>query len=345
MPKTIVTPELASTLKLIRLQSGIQAKALAEHIGKSSAYISKLEKGEIKTVSEETIDKILEFLVTDEEERESLAERIYSLLEVKLTKKDIEEQIWFANFDTVYRELPVPPQLIDIFNQKLSSLNRSREYLLKRINGNEALSENEINDPNIEFNRWYSASNDGKVSSIKIKLDIDLVDDILEQRVSKAPYIVIFSIALYILKIEQYGDRVLLTQQENMLLMDNATAFLNSFKFYSLIEKNRILSRAQTSEETECLLDSFDSENLRIISSILSQLKIASEIDVTLTNERLQSFDDNLQSDCWFMLKLISLRFSSLKKLSVSTKKELLDEIETLIEKYASGDMRKIETY
>ena len=45
MPRAVVTPELTEILRSIRLQNKIQAKLLAEHIGKSPAYISKLESG------------------------------------------------------------------------------------------------------------------------------------------------------------------------------------------------------------------------------------------------------------------------------------------------------------
>ena len=47
MPRAIVTPELTETLRGIRLQNKIQAKNLAAHIGKSPAFISKLESGNI----------------------------------------------------------------------------------------------------------------------------------------------------------------------------------------------------------------------------------------------------------------------------------------------------------
>ena len=42
--------ELASTLKSIRIQYNVTAKSVAEYIGKSQSYISKLEKAEIKTI-------------------------------------------------------------------------------------------------------------------------------------------------------------------------------------------------------------------------------------------------------------------------------------------------------
>ena len=51
--------------------------------------------------------------------------------------------------------------------------------------------------------------------------------------------------------------------------------------------------------------------------------------------------------DLWFMLKLISFNFSSMDDLSTTLKKELLNEIEELIQKYNSlpTAQKKVETY
>ena len=42
MPKYAVTPVLADTIKTVRLQNHVPSKAVAEHIGKSQSYMSKL---------------------------------------------------------------------------------------------------------------------------------------------------------------------------------------------------------------------------------------------------------------------------------------------------------------
>ena len=40
MAKFDVTPELATTIKTVRIQNHITSKSVAEHIGKSQAYMS-----------------------------------------------------------------------------------------------------------------------------------------------------------------------------------------------------------------------------------------------------------------------------------------------------------------
>ena len=63
MPRAIVTPELAETLRGIRLQNKIQAKSLAAYIGKSPAFISKLESGNIQTIDTKELYSILQRIV------------------------------------------------------------------------------------------------------------------------------------------------------------------------------------------------------------------------------------------------------------------------------------------
>ena len=50
MPRAIVTPSLSETIRSIRQQNKILANKVAAYVGKSPAYISKLENGDIKTI-------------------------------------------------------------------------------------------------------------------------------------------------------------------------------------------------------------------------------------------------------------------------------------------------------
>ena len=112
MPRAIVTPELTETLRGIRLQNKIQAKNLAAHIGKSPAFISKLESGNIQTIDTKELYSILQF-ISGENSSTELAEQIYASLRFKYSSKEIEEQLWFTNYDTVECLLPIPEALID----------------------------------------------------------------------------------------------------------------------------------------------------------------------------------------------------------------------------------------
>lgn len=63
MARYDVTPELASIIKSTRIVNNVTAKSVAEHIGKSQSYISKLEKGGIKSIEENELISIFKFIL------------------------------------------------------------------------------------------------------------------------------------------------------------------------------------------------------------------------------------------------------------------------------------------
>lgn len=349
MPKTLVTPELAATLKTVRTQKGIQAKDLAKHIERSNAYITKLEKAELKYIDNDLLDKIFAYLLGDDLDNDTIAKKIHEIQNPQTSNEEaLEKQMWFLNFDTVLRRIPIPEKLISFIVEKINSNHIDRNILLNRINANEALTDDQINDENIEFNRWFSFNlGDLKTNRIKIKLSEQRFNAILDKEDLFSPYIFVFCILLYVLKIEKYGNRTKITFDENTELMDLTTQLLNEYRFYSLIEKNKLIASAENQEQINEIWNSFDTENQEIISDILTGFQYASELDIANTNPRLKGFSENMHWDLWFMLKLVSFNFASLDDLSTTIKKELLTEIEELIQKYNSlpTAQKKVETY
>ena len=347
MPRAIVTPELTETLRSVRISKKIQAKALAEHIKKSPAYISKLERGGIQTIDTEELYSILKF-ITNQEDLIGLAEQIYKSLKLKYTRKEIEDQLWFTNFDTVECLIPIPGSLIEEMNARITALDITRQYLNARINANEALSKTDIEDKSIAYNQWYHQKEiGGNAQSIKIKLSDTRLDDILDGKVDIAPYVFVFCIAFYLLKIEKYGDTAVISDEENSALMKETTSYLNHHKFYSISEKNALVSEQSSRDDLYSLLSSFDNDNINIINDILSGFRFASAQNIKSTNEQLKYFCQNMHWDLGFMLALISRDFKILDKTSVSNKKKLLQEIDNLIKKYADlpDEQNRIEEY
>ena len=347
MPRAIVTAGLGETIRNLRLQNKIQAKQLAAHIGKSPAFVSKLENGSIQSIDSEELITILRF-VAGEESQTELAEKIYKSLKLKYSAKEIEEQLWFVNYDTVNCVLPMPETLIDDLNGRIGRLGITRQYLLDRINANEALSDEERADNSISYNQWYHPKQKKDLEqSIKIQLSENRLNRILDKGYAAAPYVFIFCILFYLLKIEQYQDVVPISEEQNAALMKETTSVLNSHKFLSISEKNRLLSEKQSQEEIQDILNSFDKDNIEILNDIISGFKVASEQNIIATNRQLKAFGKNMRWDLGFMLRIISMDFSSLKDTSVSNRKKLLSEIEALLVKYSElpEDQNRIETY
>lgn len=348
MARVIVTPELAETLRSMRLQNKIQAKVLAEHIEKSPAYISKLESGNIQSIDNHELHSILQFISCTDSSPDVIAEKIYASLKFKYTKQEIEEQLWFTNFDTVERKIPIPESLVDAIKTRMQSLGITREQLLRRINSNEALTEEENNDDSISYNQWYHQSRiGGSAQSIKMRMNPKQLDAILDKEVDVSPYVFVFSVMLYVLKAEQFGDQVKISDEDNKELMAKTADMLNQHKFFSITEKNALISEKETQDEIFELLSAFDRDNIEIINDIISGFKFATECNIKDTNIQLRNFRDNMLWDLGFMIKIISLDYKALEKISVSNKRNLIAAIEKLIFDYSQipENMNKIETY
>ena len=348
MARVIVTPELADTLRSIRLQNKIQAKILAKHIEKSPAYISKLESGNIQSIDNHELHSILQFISCADNSLDDIAEKIYASLKYKFTKKEIEEQLWFTNFDTVERKIPIPASLVDVINAHVESLGITHEQLLGRINANEALEDEENNDDSIPHNQWYHQGRiGGSAQSIRMQMSLKQLDDILNMEADVSPYIFVFATMFYILKTETYGSQVKISDEDNKELMAKTTAMLNQHKFFSIAAKNALLFERETQEEVFELFNTFDHDNMEIINKILSGFKFATEYNIKETNTQLKSFCDNMQWDLGFMLKLVSLDYKALEKTSVSNRRNLITAIEKLVLDYSQipENKNKIETY
>ena len=347
MPRAVVTSSLAETLRSLRVQHKIQAKQLASHIGKSPAFISKLENGSIQTIDTEELYSILQF-VSGEESQLDLAEQIYKTLTLKYSRKEIEEQLWFVNYDTVECLLPIPDSLVDEINSRIERLGISHHYLAERINANEALSDEERTNELIPYNQWYhSEKSDGSTQSIKIRLPEERLNRILEKGFEAVPYVFIFCILFYLLKIEKYKDTTTITLEQYQETIQKTTSILNSYKFLSISERNRLLSEKQSKEEIQEILSSFDKDNISILNDIILGFSFASDHNIISTNEQLKAFGENMHWDLGFMLRIISMNYSCLKGTSVSNKKNLLSEIESLIKRYSElpDDQNRIELY
>ena len=103
-----------------------------------------------------------------------------------MDSKDLEDQTWFMNFDTVERRIPIPNGLIDYINKKISDLGLTISYVVDYVNKNEDLldiiSEHKIDINKYESNLWHTEYIDGKpISFIVMKLNLNDIIDILEK--------------------------------------------------------------------------------------------------------------------------------------------------------------------
>lgn len=345
MSRVIITNELSDTIRDFRIRNNIQSTDLSLQLNKSPAFVSRIEKGKVKTIDSETLYKLLKCLIREESDTQ-IAEDIYRSLTIRYSSEEIKKQLWFTNFDTVKCYIPIPSSLIDDINDKISLMDISREYLLYRINTNEAIPDDEINDTSIPNNIWYISNKDGRIN-IKVLIKSEILNAILDKVKISMPYIYIMAISYYLFKIEKYGEKTEITNDEYFELMEKVTEYLNSFKFYSVSEKNKLLASSKSQEEYRQILNSFDVENYELVNRILSLIRYASDRNITDTNDKLKLLYKNMSWDLGFMLKALSLDYYKLDSLSFTEKKSLIGEINDLISSYLKESEHKppIEYY
>ena len=339
MARYDVTPELASIIKSTRIVNNVTAKSVAEHIGKSQSYISKLEKGGIKSIEENELISIFKFILVSEENFQdflsnSLSE-IISSTTLRYNDDEINNQCWFLNFDQTLRLIPIPPKIIDELNTKIKDNNISIDYLCERINGNEALSSEIKNVDSYPYNQWFPIVEKGEIKSTSIKMKVEKSDifNILAKNTLSANYVTILSIVFYINLITKY-NKTNISEEKYKDTMSYSKKYLSNYHFYTLMEKYLLEATAKNEKEREMLLSEFDKKNSDTINKIINNFQILSDIDMLKTTEYLSLFQKNLDCDSGFILRLISLDFYKILDISVDQKKQLLNEIRELIEKY-----------
>ncbi len=348
MARIYVTPELGEAIKSIRTQNKITGKSVAERINKSSTFITRLENASIETIDEADLWAIFEFICKDKLDQNETIERIYETLKIKYSPEDIQKQVWFENFDTVVRQIPIPAELIDEINERIQKNSIDPAYLLRRINANEDLSDEEVNNDH-PFNTWWARDNaPTDATSIKIKIAENDFYDILSKKKDTASYVFVLAIAFYLIKIEKFDDLIKFESvEDHNLVMSDANNLLIKYKFHTISLREQLLANAKTKEEYSELLSNFEIANIAVVNNILKSISYYSDRNIKLANNQLDLFNKNISWDIGFMMKLVSLDFNSIGNASHFCKSELIKKIEDLISEtnQMTQAEKSIETY
>lgn len=348
MAKVEVTPILADSIKTLRTQKGISSRRIASTIGRSPSYFSKIENGNIKSIDKSELDRIFDVITGDDRSLDKQIDSLYATLKIKYSAEEIKEDLWFLNYDTVRRYIPIPSELIDDINNRIVQSQISIDYLVERINGNDDIPPKYRTDPEYDFNEWqvYGKDIPGE-QYIKMSVSTQQIEKILKKETKASNYVTILGIAYYLTKIEKYKDLQELPYDESKRLMEGTVNYLNSHKFYSIAEKERLLSHATSTEDRQRILTSFDKENMDLINDMLSGFKVFSELNIEFTNKQLTAFIANLHWDASLMLNLIGIPFNELERISFTLKQEMLTDIKQIVKKYQDipDEEKSIETY
>lgn len=338
--KIKLSESIGLQLKEFRTQHQIKAKDIADFIGKSPAYISKLEKGQITQINKEELVKITNFITNSNEGYYLFCEKIAS----SAKPKELEQDNFLLNFDLIDRKLPISNELINEIRERMTALNISIDDLTEYINQNEDLgpdflSEHRININSIEKNIWipYQEADFTEASRNFILLEYkkEKIENFINGELSKCEYMLPFAILHHLLKISYKRDGKTLDEDSIKNCQDEAEQILLKHKFYSLSVQSRLSTQSHTEEEYKSLLSNFDIDNMQYISQILKAIQFLSSYDVEYTNKKLKIIVENFKEcDISFSLAFMATPLLGIKELQPSMKKEFLNEVIKLIAKY-----------
>jgi transcriptional regulator with XRE-family HTH domain len=350
MQKIEVTDDIANRLKTIRMKNSIKSKELAEHIEKSAAYITKLEKAEIKNIDKELLKKIINYITSSEDGFEKFFEDYI----IEIPANEIDSDIWMMNFDSLERKIPVPKALVNYINEELGRLNVTTTALINYINENEDLnsdffSKHNLNRNDYELNIWhkYATIEDEQhrvAFFILLNLNVEQLDKILSFELDSCNHMILFAVVYHLLK---YDNKLNGQPSDNDTLQSKAINILQQFKFYSLSDRSKLSKQAKTKDEFESLLNDFDKDNMEHITNFLNCVNFLSDYDIKYANEKLKGIVENLEMDCSFALSFMAISLSTLSDINVTQRKKFLDSVRNLINQFNSTNKSEsqIELY
>lgn len=336
MPDITITSNLASIIKEERKKANISAKDLSNYLNKSDAYISTLERGNIKKIDEDTFINIFRKIrdCSNEDANKFLSESITNgLTSINYDEKELAKQTWLLKLNYVIREIPIPKIIVDFINESLVELNKTPDDLTEQINKNQYFDKKE----NFESNKIYLHP-DGW--SYKFNLDPTIIKSILSKKTTSINYITMLGIIYNI---------YLLKGEDNKNASNLAKDFLKSNKFYTLVEistarkqhakKQEITNPDEYSFELPKYEEDIDNslESIKKYIYKLRDLKVDTAFRVVKTTEA------NLKYDAGFMTVIYTIPFANLfKDLNKEEKQIFLNDLSKLIDKTVNNSKKNL---
>lgn len=343
--KFSVTPELAATLKTISAQNGVSAKSLAAAVGKSPSYISKLVNGDVKNIRKEDLTAILNALHNGESFYDVVLPNVFRVLASLVEADDILNQVWFMQYDTVDRQVEVTEELATDLRKRLEELDVSPERFVELINLNADSSDvpadcvNELKDLGC-----------GTAHHITMRVGTTVEDmgRLLGEPGAKVSYSLVNMALFMLIKLELYGrgDYKMPPEESSQVLRELGLQ-MERYRINSLSDFSGLISSSRFFASRILSIREYSGMEASVASAVIDSFRDSFGYDSAGTTRQLEALTRNMQWDAAFTLKLIGLPFYKLDGVSFSRKKEILQEIEDLIDECdtLSDYEKRLESY
>lgn len=320
--KTVsITPELGMAIKNFRIENKKTAKSITEKFGKASSYISKLEKGDIKKIESTFLIQLCNYITNSEN---GLSDFLNKLSQ---NFKDFTNETKFIvmNIDDLLLDHTVPVKLIMEINEYLSSHNLSVTQLVDMINSNVGIA-NRGDYKNLPKNIWYSKDYDIDNGVIKLDIPETYVENLLNQKIVTIHRVIAEAIlnALYMLG-EEEQDK----PKARQLACDKLES-------YHILPERRILKI--TDDNIDKIFGGLEPDTADALKKVTTDLKLIATLTKNYGSKGIKQISNNLSEDLGFFFAYMSIDIVKLEKKDKEKKKQFLNELRSLVEKYSQED-------
>lgn len=330
--KFTVTSELSTLLRTLRIQNGISSKELASHIDKSPSYVSKLESEDIKNITKEDLMKVLTFIAGGGDFYAEVLPTVVKALEAFIQPDRLIEQVWLVQYDVIDRPVDLPDAMAEDIRTRMEELKITAGELADLLNQN---MDSELTSMFPANEAMAMRHEHGIRLLIRVEVCPDVITGFITKKNLHTTYIMVHNIAWMLIRRKKYGNinKKLISADAEELLRDTC-AYLEQYAVHSLIRFSHLLSSDEFIGRQRLIASTFDSVSAELISKIVDFFQEAMKYDSLGTTQTLHNLTMNLGWDPAFILRVMGYPFYKMENLSYLQKKNLLGEMDSLLDKY-----------
>ena len=309
-----ITKTVANSLRMVRISHNVNASDLAGVLHKSSAYISKLEKGGIQKLKPDVFKTICDYITGSDDGMTEVVQAIAK----SMSSLDTDTSITVKNIDDLLILRPVTHDFLTFVKSFMQDCSISSSALLNKINSShyDSLS----NDLDMEKNVWIHHPFYDNASIFICSLPDGFIDEFLNGAMQDIQRIYAEGILNALSELSGKDNT------ERQRFVDDAIAKFHFQRCYDNSEDFMELYKYGISQMPQSAQSIFLKLN-----KLLSELWIKSP---TTVQTSLSQMIETLEHSPGFMLALIRMDYSEITRKTASEKKAFIGEVEKLVSHY-----------
>lgn len=312
-----LTPELGMALKNFRIENKVTAKSITEKFDKASSYVSKLEKGDIKKIEGNFLIQLCNYIVGSERGLSDLLNK----LSQSYKEFNNETKLIIMNIDDLLLEHIVPTNLISEMNDYLSSHGLTTAQLVDMVNANGDIADREDYEK-FPTNIWHEKDFDIDNAAIKLSIPSLYIEDLLNQKIVTIHRVIIEAILYSLYK---------LGKEEKPHYLAH-----NKLDLYHLLPARSVIR--VTPDNIDNIFGGLEPDTADALKDVTSGLKLITTISKSYGAKKIKQIAGNMNEDLGFCFAYMSIDIVELEKKDKDKKKQFLEELKALVEKYSQED-------